>query len=270
MSTKRNGAQPVYVVDAFVTKPFTGNPAAVCVMPGPASVKWMQLVAREMNLAETAFLHGGGGSYKLRWFTPTVEVPLCGHATLATTQVLVETGRLAVGQTVRFQTLSGTLEARHDGGQIVLNFPALPTEVLKSPPRGLLKAVGAPAREVRRTKIDYLVELESEEAVRQLRPDIPALARFGLRGAIVTARSTGRPYHFVSRFFAPGAGIDEDPVTGSAHCALAPFWAERLGRTEFKAYQASARGGEMRVTLDGSRVHLAGRAVTMMRGELLH
>lgn len=270
MSKKRNGAQPVYVVDAFVTKLFTGNPAAVCILPGPAPARWMQLVAREMNLAETAFLHGGRGRYKLRWFTPAVEVPLCGHATLASTHVLVETGQLALGETVRFETKSGTLEARHDGEEIELNFPATPSAVVQRPPRELLKAVNSPALEVRRTKTDYLVVLESEEAVRSLRPDIPALGRFGLRGAIVTARSTGRPYHFVSRFFAPGAGIDEDPVTGAAHCALAPYWAEKLGRTEFNAYQASARGGRMRVTLDGDRVRLAGRAVTMMRGELLH
>lgn len=270
MSRKRTAAQPVYVVDAFVTKLFTGNPAAVCIMPGPAPARWMQLVAREMNLAETAFLHGGRGRYKLRWFTPAVEVPLCGHATLASTHVLVETGQLALGETVRFQTKSGTLEARHDGEEIVLNFPASPSSVVRRPPRELLKAVGAPAREVRQTETDYLVELESEEAVRQLRPDIPVLGRFGLRGAIVTARSNGRPYDFVSRFFAPGAGIDEDPVTGAAHCALAPYWAEKLGRTEFNAYQASARGGQMRVTLKGDRVHLAGRAVTMLRGELLH
>jgi predicted PhzF superfamily epimerase YddE/YHI9 len=270
MSKKGTDAQPVYVVDAFITKPFTGNPAAVCILPGPAPVRWMQLIAREMNLAETAFLHGGRGRYKMRWFTPTVEVPLCGHATLASTHILVETGQLALGETVRFQTKSGVLEARHDGKEIVLNFPASPSLVVRHPPLELLEAVGAPAREVRRTKTDYLVELESEEAVRRLQPDIRALGRFGLRGAIVTARSNGRPYHFVSRFFAPGAGIDEDPVTGAAHVALAPYWSEKLGRTEFNAYQASARGGEMRVKLDGDRVHLAGRAVTMMRGELLH
>ena len=261
---------PLFQVDAFTERAFEGNPAAVCLLDVPRDERWMQLVAREMNLAETAFLHGGRGRYKLRWFTPTVEVPLCGHATLASTHILVETGQLAVGQTVRFQTKSGTLEARHDGEEIELNFPVSPSTVVKRPPRELLKAVGARAREVRRTATDYLVELESEEAVRNLRPDIPALGRFGLRGAIVTARSTGRPYDFVSRFFAPGAGIDEDPVTGAAHCALAPYWAERLGRTEFNAYQASARGGRMRVRLEGDRVHLAGRAVTMMRGELLH
>jgi predicted PhzF superfamily epimerase YddE/YHI9 len=270
MSKKRTDAQPVYVVDAFVTKLFTGNPAAVCVLPGPAPARWMQLVAREMNLSETAFLHGGGGRYNLRWFTPAVEVPLCGHATLASAHVLYETGEVAAGETIRFRTKSGTLEARRDGEEIVLNFPASPSTVVRRPPRELLKAVGAPAREVRQTATDYLVELESEGAVRRLRPDIPALGSFGLRGAIVTARSTGRPYDFVSRFFAPGAGVDEDPVTGAAHCALAPYWAERLGRTEFNAYQASERGGRMRVTLDGDRVHLAGRAVTMMRGELLH
>ena len=270
MNKQKTGAQPVYVVDAFVTKLYTGNPAAVCVLPASAPAKWMRLVAREMNLSETAFLHGGEGRYKLRWFTPAVEVDLCGHATLASTHVLFETGRLAAGQTVRFQTKSGTLEARHGGEVIELDFPATPSSVVKRPPLGLLKAVGAPARAVWQTKYDYIVELESEGAVRGLRPDIAALGRFGLRGAIVTARSNGRPHDFVSRFFAPGAGIDEDPVTGSAHCALAPYWAEKLGRTEFNAYQASARGGQMRVNLDGARVRLAGRAVTMLRGELLH
>jgi PhzF family phenazine biosynthesis protein len=270
MSKQKVGAQPVYVVDAFVTRLYTGNPAAVCVLPGPAPAKWMQLVAREMNLSETAFLHGGEGRYKLRWFTPTVEVDLCGHATLASTHVLYETGALAAGQTVRFRTKSGTLEARHGGEEIEIDLPASPASAVKRPPRELLKAVGAPARAVWQTKYEYIVELESEDAVRELRPDITALGRFGLRGAIVTARSNRRPYDFVSRFFAPGAGIDEDPVTGAAHCALAPYWADKLGRTEFNAYQASARGGRMRVRLDGDRVHLAGRAVTMMRGELLH
>jgi PhzF family phenazine biosynthesis protein len=269
--TKPNAKrQPVHVVDAFVTKLFTGNPAAVCVLRRAASPRWMQLVAREMNLSETAFLHGGGGRYSLRWFTPTVEVDLCGHATLASAHVLWETGELGAGEVARFKTKSGLLEARRRGDEIELNLPATPSRKLSPAPRGLEKSLGAKARSVSRTESDYLLELGSEEEVRGLTPDFGALKRLGLRGAIVTARSSGKTYDFVSRFFVPGAGIDEDPVTGAAHCALGPYWAARTGKTEFVAYQASARGGVMRVSVDGDRVRLAGRAVTMMRGELLH
>ena len=269
--TKSNPkAQPVYVVDAFVTKLFTGNPAGVCVLPRPAAPKWMQLVAREMNLSETAFLHGRDGNYSLRWFTPTVEVDLCGHATLASAHVLSETGQLREGGVARFKTKSGTLEARRIGEEIELNFPASASKKVSPAPRGLPKALGAKPTQVSRTRYDYLVEFASESTVRNLKPDIAALKGLGLQGVIVTAPSAGRPFDFVSRYFAPGVGIDEDPVTGAAHCALGPYWAARLGKTRFEAYQASARGGHVRVTVEGDRVLLAGRAVTMVRGELLH
>ena len=262
--------QTVSVVDAFVTKLFTGNPAAVCILTRPASPKWMQLVAREMNLSETAFVTRGRGAYNLRWFTPTVEVNLCGHATLATAHVLYETGALASGETARFKTKSGLLRARRAGDEIELDFPAMQSRKAGSASGALSKSLGAKAVFVCKTKTDHLVELESEQAVRRLRPDIAALKRVGGQGVIVTARSDGKPYDFVSRYFAPGAGIDEDPVTGAAHCALGPYWAAKLGKTTFAAYQASARGGHVRVTIEGDRVLLAGRAVTMMRGELLH
>lgn len=269
--TKSNPqTQSVCVVDAFVTKLFTGNPAAVCVLPRPASAKWMQLVAREMNLSETAFVTPGRGAYNLRWFTPTVEMNLCGHATLATAHVLYETGALAADETARFKTKSGLLRARRRGDEIELDFPAMRSREAGASSSTLSKSLGAKAVVVRKTKIDHLVELESEQAVRQLRPDIAALKRAGGQGVIVTARSDGQPYDFVSRYFAPNAGIDEDPVTGGAHCALGPYWAAKLGKTTFNAYQASARGGRLRVTVEGERVLLAGRAVTMMRGQLLH
>ena len=270
MPKSNSKTQPVYVVDAFVTKLFTGNPAAVCVLPRAASPKWMQLVAREMNLSETAFLTGARGLYNLRWFTPTVEVNLCGHATLASAHVLYETGALPAGKGVRFKTKSGLLEARRSGEDIELNFPAILARAAQPAPRGISESLGAKAVSVSQTKTDYLVELESEQTVRRLTPDIAAIKQLGTQGVIVTARSNGKPFDFVSRYFAPGAGIDEDPVTGAAHCALGPYWAARLGRTQFEAYQASARGGRVRVTVTGDRVLLAGRAVTMMRGELMH
>jgi PhzF family phenazine biosynthesis protein len=197
-------------------------------------------------------------------------VNLCGHATLASAHVLWETGALRTDEAARFKTKSGLLEARRDGAEIELNFPATPSRKASPAPRGLEKSLGVKAVQILRTRDDYLVELGSEDEVRRLTPDFAALKRLGLRGAIVTARSAGKTFDFVSRFFAPGAGIDEDPVTGAAHCALGPYWAARLGKTEFVAYQASARGGMMRVRVEGERVRLAGRAVTMMRGELLH
>jgi PhzF family phenazine biosynthesis protein len=270
MTNTNPKTQPVYVVDAFVTKLFTGNPAAVCVLPRAASPKWMQLVAREMNLSETAFLHRAGRGFKLRWFTPTVEIDLCGHATLASAHVLWETGQLKADERAVFQTLSGRLEAARSGDEIELDFPARPSEPVKAAPRALAKALGARAVRVSRAKDDYLVELESDAAVRGLAPDIAGLKRLGLRGVIVTARSSEKAYDFISRFFAPGAGIDEDPVTGAAHCALAPYWEPRLGRDEMVGYQASVRGGVVRVKVSGDRVRLSGRAVTMLRGELLH
>ena len=254
-------------IDAFTSEPFRGNPAAVCFLDRERDDAWMQNVAAEMNLAETAFLLPRGDEWSLRWFTPAVEVDLCGHATLASAHALWEEKRLPTDREARFLTRSGTLTASHAGGLIELNFPSTPDERI-DPPIGLLEALGTESAYVGRNKFDFIVELPSEESVRALRPDLGRLRRFGGRGVIVTSRASNGRYDFVSRFFAPAAGIDEDPVTGSAHCCLAPFWAERLGKTELTGYQASPRGGVVKVRLDGDRVRLAGHAVTVLRGEL--
>ena len=257
-------------VDAFADRPFAGNPAAVCVLPAPRDEAWMQAVAREMNLSETAFLHPENGDYRLRWFTPGAEVALCGHATLASAHVLWEDGALPRDRQARFQSKSGLLTATARGDWIELDFPAT-APVAAPPPQGLTSALGqgvAP-RWVGRSRFDYLLELDSEAQVRALKPDLGALERVEARGVIVTSRATTQGYDFVSRFFAPRVGVPEDPVTGSAHCALAPYWSERLGRTEMTAYQASARGGVVRLRLAGERVMLGGQAVTVLRGELL-
>lgn len=262
---------PLYQVDAFSAQPFSGNPAAVCLLETPRDAAWMRSVAREMNLSETAFLHPDDedDGWQLRWFTPAVEVDLCGHATLASAHILWETNRLPTNGMARFHTRSGLLTARRDGVWIELNFPATPPEPDKAP-EGLLDALGIEsAVEVGRSKFDYLVEMDSEEELRALQPDHSRLRQIPARGVSVTARSSGDPFDFVSRFFAPGSGIDEDPVTGSAHCCLGPYWARKLGKKALHAYQASARGGEVRVVMDGERVLLSGQAVTILRGELL-
>lgn len=263
-------SQPILVVDAFTDRPFAGNPAAVCLLPAPADEAWMRDVAREMNLAETAFLHRTGDGFALRWFTPAVEVDLCGHATLASAHVLFEEGHLAPGDTARFQTRSGTLTAVRRGTGIELDFPRAAAAAAPTP-ADLLPGLGiSEARWVGRNQFDYFVELGSEAAVRALAPNFHALRTLGVRGVIVTSLADpGRPYDFVSRFFAPGAGIDEDPVTGSAHCALAPYWGARLGRDAMTGYQASARGGTVHVTCRGDRVLLGGQAVTVLRATLL-
>ena len=255
-------------VDAFTDKPFAGNPAAVCVLPEPRDESWMRNVAREMNLSETAFLIKQNDGYSLRWFTPEVEIALCGHATLASAHVLWEEGFLKPGEKARFHTKSGLLTADRRGEWIEMDFPA----VLESPadtPGGLGAALGATLKYVGRNKFDYLAELDSEETVRKLAPDFSTLRKLGARGIIVTARATAAGFDFVSRFFAPGSGIDEDPATGSSHCCLGPYWAKKLGKTEFVAYQASARGCVVRVRLEGDRVKLGGQAVTVLRGELI-
>ena len=259
--------QPIIQVDAFAERPFTGNPAAVCVLPAPRDEAWMRNVAMEMNLSETAFLHPEDGGYRLRWFTPAVEVALCGHATLASAHVLWETGALEPGAEARFQTQSGLLTCRRDGGWIWMDFPAKPEEA-SGPIAGLAEALGVEPVYVGRSHFDVIVAVASEDEVRRAEPDIRALRAVQARGVIVTARAAGDGYDFVSRFFAPNAGVDEDPVTGSAHCVLAPYWAARLGRDELTGYQASRRGGTVRVRAAGDRVHLGGQAVTVLRGEL--
>jgi len=255
-------------VDAFTDRPFSGNPAAVCLLPSAASDDWMRNVAREMNLSETAFLYPVENVYNLRWFTPSVEVELCGHATLATAHVLFNDGHHSPDTLLRFQTRSGELTARKDGSWIELDFPATPAGETQEP-AGLIEALGVTPRFVGKNKIDFLVEAASDTEVRKCAPDFGALTRIGVRGVIITARDTGGKFDFISRGFFPGSGINEDPVTGSAHCTLTPYWAERLSKTELMAFQASERGGVLRLKLDGDRVQIGGQAVTVMRCELL-
>jgi len=257
---------PVVQVDAFADAPFRGNPAAVCVLASPRDAEWMQNVAMEMNLSETAFLHPEEDGFALRWFTPAIEVALCGHATLASAHVLWEKGHLKRGEQARFHTKSGLLTADQNADWIELNFPATQVEPA-DPPGQLLEALAVQPVYVGRNKFDYLVEVESEETVRGLTPDHALLRRLPVRGVIVTSR--GGEYDFVSRFFAPGSGIDEDPVTGSSHCALTPYWSAKLGKTEMMAYQASRRGGVVKVRLDGDRVRLSGQAVIVLEGEFV-
>ncbi len=261
-------SQPIVVVDAFTDHPFAGNPAAVCLLPGPADERWMQNVAREMNLSETAFLAPEGDGYRLRWFTPAAEVALCGHATVASAHVLFESGTLAPSDTARFHTKSGLLTARRADGWIELDFPAKP-EQPAAMSDALARALGVSgAAYFGVSEFDCLVEVGSEEEVRALAPDVAALAALPYRGIIVTARATMPGRHFVSRFFAPKVGVPEDPVTGSAHCVLGPYWKKRLSRDDFVAYQASARGGTVKVGVRGDRVLLSGQAVTVWRGNL--
>jgi PhzF family phenazine biosynthesis protein len=260
-------SQTIYQVDAFTDRPFAGNPAGVCILPAPAGESWMQAVASEMNLSETAFLVRQTDGYQLRWFTPAVEVELCGHATLASAHILFETGLLKPGEQARFHTLSGLLTAARAGSWIEMDFPATP-EQPASAPDDLAEALGVKARYVGKSLFDYLVEVDDEATVRGLTPDIGRLGQVAARGVIVTARSASPEYDFVSRFFAPAAGVPEDPVTGSAHCCLAPFWAARLGKTEMVGFQASRRGGVVRVRLAGERVLLGGQAVTVLVGQL--
>ncbi|MGB3944426.1 MAG: PhzF family phenazine biosynthesis protein [Methanothrix sp.] len=287
-------------VDAFTSVPFSGNPAAVCLLDRPRDDGWMQRVASEMNLSETAFLtpagdgggrvEGGRGSeargyagvgigangrdescFGLRWFAPKAEVDLCGHATLASAHVLWEERILPPGETARFDTKSGTLTAERVGGLIEMDFPAEPERPVKCSPPMLGAALGAPSSYVGDNRFDLLVELDGEETLRDLRPNFDLLKKIPVRGVMVTAESDSPEYDFVSRFFAPALGVDEDPVTGSAHCCLGPYWARRLGRNELVGYQASKRGGVVRVRVgeDGERVKIGGEAVTVLKGELL-
>lgn len=260
--------QRIVQVDAFTSQPFAGNPAAVCVLNEPHDDGWMQAVAREMNLSETAFLHPEADGYRLRWFTPTVEVDLCGHATLASAHVLWESKHLTRDQQARFYTRSGLLTARRQGKWIEMDFPARRTEPA-APPPDLLAALGIERTlYIGRNQDDYLVVVELPDTIRALKPDFIRLAQVTARGVIVTSRSYQPEYQFISRFFAPAVGVPEDPVTGSAHCALAPYWATQLDSTTLIGYQASARGGIVRAEVVGERVLLGGQAVTVLRGTL--
>lgn len=259
----------LFQIDAFTSSPFRGNPAAVCLLDQPRPAEWMQAVAQEMNLSETAFLLPEDDGWRLRWFTPATEVDLCGHATLASAHALWELGRLALDAQARFYTRSGLLTATRAGGWIELNFPARYPEPAELP-TGMAEALGLNPVSAARWHDDYLVEAANEAVLRELRPDFAALKALPLRAVAVTCRSKTADFDFISRFFAPQMGINEDPVTGSAHCILAPYWSRRLEKTAFEAFQASARGGTLRVRLEGERVAIAGQAVTVLRGELLH
>lgn len=263
-----SGGIPIWVVDAFTREPFGGNPAAVCLPDRSVSDDWMIRVAAELNLSETAFLRRAAGDWELRWFTPTVEVDLCGHATLASAHVLWERGALPLDREAVFLTRrSGRLVCRRSGARIAMDFPARPA-VPAELPSGLAEALGCRVVWGGRTAYDYLLEVPDAATVRSLRPDPVALGRLPVRGVIVTAPGEDGDFDFVSRFFAPGAGVAEDPVTGSAHCSLGPYWAGKFGRTELRGWQASARGGEVGVRVWGDRVELLGDAVTIWRGTL--
>lgn len=257
-----------FVVDAFTDRPFAGNPAAVVPLPDWRDKAWLQSVAMEMNLSETAFLVPNAHGFDLRWFTPKVEVDLCGHATLASALVVSHLSLQADRPEILFSTRSGILKALVQQDRIQLDFPIKP-EMEAEPPPGLVEALAVTPRYVGKSQFDYLVEVESEAVVRGLAPDFKQLSTVACRGIIVTARSADARFDFVSRFFAPAAGVDEDPVTGSAHCCLADFWKKRLGKDKFVAFQASARGGVVHVQVQQQRVLLGGQAVIVAHGELL-
>lgn len=260
-------AVDIYQVDAFTDRPFHGNPAGVCILPEAAGEEWMQDVAAEMNLSETAFLVQTSNGFDLRWFTPQTEVDLCGHATLAGAHIIWQTGIAPETETLRFQTRSGLLSASRRGNWIELDFPAEPVSQVEAP-RDLLEAFDVPLVYVGSNRMDYLVEVENPEDIRTMRPDLARLSKLNNRGVMVTSVSDDPEFDFISRFFAPAVGIPEDPVTGSAHCALAPYWSKRLGKDEMIAYQDSSRGGVVKVKLAGDRVLLSGQAVTVIRGEV--
>ncbi|MBW4614591.1 MAG: PhzF family phenazine biosynthesis protein [Desmonostoc vinosum HA7617-LM4] len=262
--------QIITQVDAFTNTQFAGNPACVCVLPAPQDDDWMQNIAREMNLSETAFLLKQDDGFNLRWFTPVLEVPLCGHATLASAHVLWSEGHLSPDQAARFYTKSGLLIAKRLDEWIELDFPVNRSQVAIAPPQ-FDAALGIPYISIVQNSLGYLIEVESEELVRQIKPNFQLLKTLPVSDFIVTSLThPDSNYDFVSRFFAPSQGIDEDPVTGAAHCCLAYFWRDRLGKDEFLAYQASSRGGVVKVQYPGGdRVFLGGQAITVLRGELI-
>ncbi|MEZ5334591.1 MAG: PhzF family phenazine biosynthesis protein [Methanolobus sp.] len=259
----------IYQVDAFTDKPFQGNPAGVCILDKPADEKWMQNVAKEMAVSETAFLYPEKDGHNLRWFAPGAEVDMCGHATLASAHILWEKGFAGKNETLSFFTKSGLLKASLNNEWIELDFPELPENETEAP-EGLLEALGVEkAAYIGKNAFDYLVELESEEEIRNMKPDFSRLTKIKCRGISVTSVSSSGEYDFVSRFFAPSIGIAEDPVTGSAHCCLGPYWTKKLNGNSFTAHQASERGGYMKVQVMGKRVLISGKAVTVIEGRIL-
>ncbi|GKU78264.1 phenazine biosynthesis protein [Paenibacillus sp. L3-i20] len=262
----------MWIIDAFTKERFKGNAAAVCLLSEPIEERHMQNIAAEMNLSETAFVIKENEGFGLRWFTPVAEVELCGHATLATAHALWESGTLPVTEEATFSTKSGVLTARNEGEWIELNFPTEAPQAAQAP-EALIEALGLIPRYVGRNRMDYIIEVDSEDTVRTLQPDFNLIKGLDARGVIVTSKANkrvevGGSYDVVSRAFFPAIGIDEDPVTGSAHCALAPYWSKRLRKDELIGYQASARGGFVRMQLVENRVLLSGGAVTVLRGEL--
>lgn len=259
---------PIFLVDAFASRPFEGNPAGVCILSEPAPEAWMQNMAMEMNQAETAFVHRISDGFSLRWFTPTDEVDLCGHATLASAHILWETGEVAADRRISFHTKSGVLTAERSEAAILLDFPTEEAQEAEAP-EALTRALEVSALWSGRNRMDWLLLLPDESAVRSVAPNMAALAQIKARGVIVTAAG-GPGSDFISRFFAPSVGVPEDSVTGSAHCALAPFWSARLGRSDLVGYQASRRGGEVGLQWRGERTTLRGQAVTTMAGRYLN
>lgn len=257
----------LYQVDAFTDRLFQGNPAGVCIIEDSLDEKTMQNIAMEMNLSETAFLQNQGDYYLLRWFTPETEVDLCGHATLASAHILWEEGYVEKEKEIIFHTKSGVLKAKREGEYITLDFPLEEPEEV-SAPENLVKAFNTPLLYVGKNRMDYLVEIESEEVLRNLKPDFELLKKVNTRGVIVTAKSSSPEFDFVSRFFAPNVGINEDPVTGSAHTALAPYWSKKLNKNQLMAYQASKRGGVLKIRLDSQRVYISGKAITFFKTEI--
>lgn len=259
---------PIYQVDAFTRQSFKGNPAVVCLLEQEMPAAWMQSVATEMYLSETAFLLPRGDDYNLRWFTPTTEVDLCGHATLASAHILYEYGFYDPDETIHFHTKSGIINSRFNRGTVEINMPRLQAEDCPVSPE-LLEVLGqAPLNTADFGGQILLAELSSPEAVRSFDPDTKKILALPQGNLVITARDDGHPYDFISRFFAPQTGIPEDPVTGIGHCLLGPYWASRLGKNKLRAWQASARGGEVGVQVEPNRVLLSGKAVTIMLGEL--
>jgi PhzF family phenazine biosynthesis protein len=258
----------LFYVDAFTDQPFHGNPAAICILEKSLDEKRMQQIASEINLSETAFILAKNDGYSLRWFTPTVEVDLCGHATLASAHILWEQKHLSESESAVFHTKSGVLTCKKISEFITMDFP-IELALTCPAPEGLKEALKADFLYVGKNRMDYLIEVKSEEIIRNLEPDLMKLSKIPCRGFIVTARSSSPKYDFVSRVFGPAVGIPEDPVTGSAHCCLGPYWKEKLGKNPLNAYQVSKRGGEIRADVQGNRVLLQGKAVTVMKAEIL-
>jgi PhzF family phenazine biosynthesis protein len=261
---------PIFTVDAFTNEPFKGNPAAVCILKEEIPTSLMQSIAFELNLAETAFVlkEKDSDTFSLRWMTPNSEVDLCGHATLATSHTLWQQGICKISDVINYNTRSGLLTAKNENGKITLDFPAIPQKKIEYPPE-LIDAIGGVVpKYVGMTKWNYIIELESERDIINLKPNFDIMLTLPGWGTIITAKADMNGYDFISRFFAPEKGIQEDPVTGSAHCALAPYWQSRLGKDSFLAYQASERGGTLEIKIEGDRVMLTGDAVTVISGEI--